>query len=164
MTSAFDRLVALLDFPMAIVTAAAGGERSGCLVGFTTQCSMKPPRYVVCISKLNHTCRIASAADVLVVHFPGPAGRGPALATLFGEETGDEVDKFAQCSWSPGPDGVTPVLDDVPRWFAGRIVDRVDFGDHIGHVVEPVDAACEDEGPQLGFQSVKDMDPGHPIP
>ena len=105
MTAAFDRLVALLDFPMAIVTVAADGERSGRLVGFTTQCSIKPPRYLVCISKLNHICGLASAASTMVVHFPGPAAH--PLATLFGEETGD----------------------------------------HVAHLLEPFDAACEDEGP-----------------
>jgi len=32
------------DYPMYIVTAVAAdsGERSGCLVGFTTQCSINP--------------------------------------------------------------------------------------------------------------------------
>jgi flavin reductase (DIM6/NTAB) family NADH-FMN oxidoreductase RutF len=48
----FDRLVAGLDYPMAIVTsAAAEDDRAGCLVGFTTQCSLNPPRYLVCISR-----------------------------------------------------------------------------------------------------------------
>jgi flavin reductase (DIM6/NTAB) family NADH-FMN oxidoreductase RutF len=160
MASAFDRLVAQLDYPMAIVTCSAGGERSGCLVGFSTQCSLKPARYLVCISKANHTFGVACGAEVLAVHFPGPGDI--AIATLFGEETGDAVDKFERCSWRPGPDGV-PILTDVGRWFAGRVLERVDLGDHAGFLVEPVDAACEVDVPQLGFQAVKDMEPGHPV-
>jgi flavin reductase (DIM6/NTAB) family NADH-FMN oxidoreductase RutF len=156
---AFDRLVAQLDYPMAIVTAASGDERSGCLVGFHTQCSLEPPRYWVCISKANHTFGIAEGADCFAVHFPTPEDR--ALAQLFGEETGDDVDKFARCSWSDGPGGA-PVLDDVDRWFVGRVLARFDGGDHVGFLLEPVAARCEADAPQLGFQAVKDMPPGHP--
>jgi flavin reductase (DIM6/NTAB) family NADH-FMN oxidoreductase RutF len=161
MASAFDRLVAQLDYPMAIVTCVSrtSGERSGCLVGFSTQCSLQPARYLICISQANHTHGVACQSDVLVVHFPTAADG--EVATLFGEETGDEVDKFSRCAWRDGPGG-SPVLTDVGRWFAGRVLERVDLGDHTGFVVEPVDAACEGDGPQLGFQLVKNMEPGHP--
>src|SRR5215208_7631728 len=37
---AFEAIVAQLDYPMFIVTAAAGEERGGCLVGFATQASI----------------------------------------------------------------------------------------------------------------------------
>jgi len=156
----FDWLVGRLDYPMVIATGAAGGERSGCLVGFHTQCSIDPPRYLVCVSKANHTFAVAAAADVLAVHFPSAAQHG--LAALFGEQTGDEVDKFSRCDWHDGPGGV-PVLDDV-AWFAGRVVARHDFGDHEGFVLEPVDGgtAGDADWRQLGFQAVKDMPPGHP--
>jgi flavin reductase (DIM6/NTAB) family NADH-FMN oxidoreductase RutF len=159
MASAFDRLVAQLDYPMAIVTCSAGGERSGCLVGFTTQCSLKPARYLVCISKANHTFGVACGAEVLAVHFPGPGDA--ELAALFGEQTGDSVDKFERCSWRDGPGGA-PILTDVGRWFAGRVLDRHDLGDHVGFVVDVADAAFA-EGDMLTFQAVKDMEPGHPV-
>ena len=35
-----------------------------------------------------------------------------------------------------GPGGV-PVLDDVPGWFAGRVLDRLDLGDHLGLLPRP---------------------------
>jgi flavin reductase (DIM6/NTAB) family NADH-FMN oxidoreductase RutF len=159
MTAPFDRLAAALDYPMAIVTTAAGGERSGCLVGFTTQCSLKPARYLVCLSKANHTYDVAASAEALVVHFPTAADH--EIAALFGEETGDEVDKFARCDWHEGPSGA-PVLDALGRWFAGPILARHDLGDHVGFVVEVADAAYAD-GDLLTFQAVKDMEPGHPV-
>ena len=57
---AFHRLVGRLDYPMFVVTtvAADDGERSGCLVGFATQCSIHPPRWVVWLSLANHTCTV----------------------------------------------------------------------------------------------------------
>ena len=57
---AFHQLVSRLDYPMAIVTAADGEERSGCLVGFHTQCSIEPARFLICISRRNHTYSIAA--------------------------------------------------------------------------------------------------------
>ncbi len=159
MTSEFTRIVQRLDYPMFIVTAAAAGERAGCLVGFATQCSIRPPRFLVCISEKNHTMRVARQADTLVVHVVGANDHG--LAELFGSETGDEVDKFAHCRSHPGPGGA-PVLDDAPAWFAGRVLERTDFGDHVGFVLEPVSGSVGSfAGGEVGYQHVDDIEPGH---
>lgn len=146
---------------MFIVTAVgADGERAGCLIGFATQCSVRPPRFLACVSKQNRTFDAVGKAATVAVHFLGVEQR--RLAELFGGETGDEVDKFELCSWREGPEGV-PVLDGVVGWFAGRVLDRFDLGDHVGLWLEPVEA--EDNGgvPDLGFQSVKQIEPGHPV-
>lgn len=147
---------------MFIVTAVGrDGERAGCLIGFATQCSIKPPRFLACISKENRTFDVASKADTLVVHCLGRAQI--ALAELFGGQTGDEVDKFELCDWAPGPDGI-PLLSGVPGWFAGRVLGRHDLGDHLGLWLEPFQA--EDHGGplDLGYQDVKGVHPGHPVP
>jgi len=159
-SDAFKRITATLDYPMFVVTVAAGGERSGCLVGFAAQCSITPPRFAVWVSKENHTFAIAERADVFVVHVLRRQQRD--LAHLFGETTGDAADKFEQCTWIPGPGGA-PVLAGTD-WFAGRVIDRVDTGDHVGHVLELLDdGRAERAGePQLGYQDVRDFDAGHP--
>lgn len=154
----FHAVMADLDYPMLIVTAAAAGERAGCLVGFSTQCSINPPRLAVWLSQRNRTFRVALRAGALVAHFPAADQR--ALADLFGGETGDDVDKFSRCRWHPGPEGL-PVLSDCHRWVAGRVVDRLDTGDHIGFILEPFAASAGPWAGQLGFQSVKRIDAGH---
>lgn len=158
--SALVRLAANADTPMAVVTAIdRNGERSGCLVGFWTQCSIDPPRVLACISKTNHTFPVASAAEVLAIHWLADDHRD--LAELFGGETGDEIDKFERCSWEAGPGGV-PVLDGTKGWIAGRVVDRVDVGDHVAFVVDAVSGGESDaSADQLGFQAVKGLEPGH---
>ena len=158
----FDQLAARVDSPTHIVTAAADGEQDGCLVGFATQCSIDPVRFVVCFSKANRTFKIASGAQTLVVHVLHEHDH--ALASLFGEETetDEDVDKFESCDWTPGPGGV-PVLDGCD-WFAGDIRDRVDFGDHVGFVLDVTDLgdAARAAEPRLGFQGVRDLDAGNP--
>ena len=154
----FQRLVARLDYPMFIATVAAGGERAGCLIGFATQCSISPPRFLAGISDKNRTYRVAQGADSMAIHLvPEDATE---LAELFGGETGDEVDKFERSGWHEGPGGV-PLLDDCPNRFVGRILERVDFGDHVGLVLEPFHAEEDTGGGQLSFHRAKRIDPGH---
>jgi flavin reductase (DIM6/NTAB) family NADH-FMN oxidoreductase RutF len=158
---AFDDLLGSLDYPMLTVSTVSTdvGERSGCLVGFATQCSIDPPRFLVCISVVNHTARVAARAEYLAVHVI-PRDR-KEMAVLFGHETGDDVDKFADCTWSPGPGGV-PMLDACPVRFVGQILERHDLGDHTGYVVAPVQAEGRADGGYIRFQDVKGLDPGHP--
>jgi flavin reductase (DIM6/NTAB) family NADH-FMN oxidoreductase RutF len=155
----FQHLVAQLDYPLYVVTAAAGEERDGCVVGFTTQCSIHPPLFLVCLSNKNRTYRIAERADHLAVHVIPDERRD--LAELFGGETADERDKLTQVDWRPGPGGA-PLVADLDDWFAGRIVERIDWsGDHVGFVLEPVAARAGDDGDELSFQEAKDIEPGH---
>src|SRR5262249_26595638 len=96
-SAAFHAIVDGLEYPMIVVTAADGDERSGCLVGFHSQASIDPP-----------------------------------------------------------------LLADSPNWVVGRILDRVDGGDHRWHLLAPVAAAHGVDRPQLGYRAVRDLDPGHP--
>jgi flavin reductase (DIM6/NTAB) family NADH-FMN oxidoreductase RutF len=156
--SAFQSLLGRLDHPMLIVTTMGrGGERAGCLVGFATQTSIHPPRFLACISDKNRTYRVAQGATHMAVHLV-PADRDD-LAELFGGETGDEDDKFAQAEWHAGPEGV-PVLDGCPTWFAGRILERLPLGDHVGHLLDPFGGADAGDG-WLGFRRAMRIEPGH---
>jgi len=150
---------ASLSYPMAIVTTADGDEHSGCLVGFHTQCSIDPPRYLACISVKNHTAEVVASAGSAAVHFL--AATDLELAELFGEATGDAVDKFSRCRWSSGPDGV-PILAHGGTWVSGPIVERVLVGDHCAIVFDAVHGGGTRPTRQLQFSDVKAFQPGHP--
>jgi flavin reductase (DIM6/NTAB) family NADH-FMN oxidoreductase RutF len=157
--SAFDDIVGLLNYPMFVVTARASDDLAGCLVGFTSQVSINPSRFLVGLSKKNYTFRVASRATHLAVHLL-PKEHGE-VARLFGSETGDRIDKFARCAWHEGPHGL-PVLDHAAGWFAGRILNRFDVGDHVGHLLEPIAGhAPEQLGELVTFSDVRDLEPGH---
>lgn len=158
MQTTFARLFADVDTTMFIVTAHGGGERSGCLIGFATQASIDPPRFLACISRKNHTYRVACQSETLVVHFVDhDAGD---LAELFGGESGDELDKFARVEWRAGPGGA-PVLERLPTWFAGRVVERIRLGDHDGFLLEPVAGAVRSGTAPLRFHRARRIAPGH---
>jgi flavin reductase (DIM6/NTAB) family NADH-FMN oxidoreductase RutF len=155
--AAFNAIVGNLEYPMFVVTARAGGEPLGCLVGFATQTSIDPPRFAVCLSHANRTYRRARDAELLGVHCV-PAGADD-LAELFGGETGDDVDKFARCAWHDGPGGV-PILDACENRFVGRVLQRVDAGDHDLFVLEPIAVECG-EPSAFTFHRAKQIAPGH---
>ncbi|OBK79294.1 flavin reductase family protein [Mycobacterium sp. 1274761.0] len=159
-SEAFDDIVAALNYPMFVVTTKADdGAVAGCLVGFASQTSIRPPRFLVGLSRKNRTFRVAQQSTHLAVHVL--SREHLETAELFGSETGDEVDKFARCDWEAGPSGL-PILTDASAWFVGRIVDRFDVGDHVGHLLEPTDGdASEMSRDWVLFADVRDLNPGH---
>lgn len=157
-TEEFDEFFDGLDYPMFIVTTADERRRAGCLVGFTTQASIHPARMLVCLSVQNHTYDVARVASALAVHVVDHDQRD--LAGLFGSLSGDDVDKFARCTWRQGPLGV-PLLEDCPRRFVGRVLARHGFGDHVGFLLAPIGLDVQSRGGGLSYEEVKDLDPGH---
>jgi flavin reductase (DIM6/NTAB) family NADH-FMN oxidoreductase RutF len=159
MTEAFEKVVSLLDHPMFVVTTRGGDQPAGCLVGFASQVSICPPRFLAGLSKRNRTYRVANCASHLAVHLI--ERRQCELARLFGSETGDRTDKFGRCTWHSGPQGL-PILDDAAGWFAGAIRGRFDLGDHVGFLLEPVAGSAPDKFGQLvTYFDVRDLEPGH---
>jgi flavin reductase (DIM6/NTAB) family NADH-FMN oxidoreductase RutF len=156
--AAFNALVGHLEYSMFIVTARTGDERLGCLVGFATQTSIDPARFLVCLSHVNRTYRRGRDSEFLGVHcVPADA---EDLAELFGGRTGDEVDKFALVAWHDGPGGV-PIIDRCRNWFVGHVLNRIEAGDHDAFLLEPI-AAHAGEQNDFTFHRAKHIVPGHP--
>jgi flavin reductase (DIM6/NTAB) family NADH-FMN oxidoreductase RutF len=158
-TEAFEQLVALLNYPMFVVTTQVSGTPAGCLVGFASQASIHPPRFLVGLSTKNHTFRVAANATHLAVHVFDREHLD--VAELFGGQTDDITDKFDRSSWHHGP-AQMPILDDAAAWFVGKILDRFRFGDHVGHLLEPVDGKPPHELARwVSFDDVRHLRPGH---
>jgi flavin reductase (DIM6/NTAB) family NADH-FMN oxidoreductase RutF len=159
MTDAFETIVGRLDYPMFVATTVgADGERAGCLVGFATQTSIDPPRFLICISDKNRTYRVLQGADAMALHVVPEDAHD--VVELFGGETADDIDKFERCEWRPGP-AELPILARCPSWFAGRILERRQIGDHVGHLIEPFAGDAGYEGRAFPFSRAKHVDPGH---
>ena len=161
MEKRFAEVMGNLDSPMAIVTTVSvdGATRAGCLIGFHAQCSIDPARYVVWLSKANHTYRVGSLATSFAVHWL--AEGDDDLAEHFGTLTGNEVDKFADVPWTDGGDGL-PVLERVANRLIARRHTLVDDGsDHVCLVLHPVDVVSAGPFRPLRFSAVAHLDAGH---
>ena len=55
-----------------------------------------------------------------------------------------------------------PVISGVWGWIAGRVLERIDAGDHVAHLLDPIDAGVGDDSEPLTLRQVSDLDPGHP--
>ena len=156
-----DAFIDRLVYPLVVVTVEApDGERSGCLAGFFTQCSIEPTRFVVCISKVNHTFDIVERSTRMGLHLLGEDQ--DATATLFGEETGDRTDKFARTAWHHGPWRV-PILDGCAAWMVVDIAGRVDAGDHVALVTDPCAGGSGAHAGVLTNRNAPPLQPGHPV-
>jgi flavin reductase (DIM6/NTAB) family NADH-FMN oxidoreductase RutF len=152
-------LVNAVDPPLFVVTAADDeGRPSGCLAGFVTQCSIIPVRYLICVSKLNHTFFVAEHAPSMALHLLGRSQE--ELAAHFGALSGDTVDKFARLSWRKGSGGA-PVLESCAAWVAGPIIRRYGVGDHEVVVLAPVEGGCGSSVGTLFTSDLPDFPAGH---
>jgi flavin reductase (DIM6/NTAB) family NADH-FMN oxidoreductase RutF len=149
-----------VDFPYYLLTVrTADEEMSGCLAGFVTQCSIDPPNFVACISHLNHTFGVAVHSTAMGLHLLGEDQVG--LARLFGEHTGDVIDKFAEADWRIGTTGA-PLLADVSLALEGTILGHFSVGDHEAFLVRALRAVAGPGHGLLTHRTSPRLHPGHP--
>ena len=157
----FDRFVSAGHSP-AYVVAVPGVDGAGpdaCLVGFATQCSIDPPRFAICLSKVNRTTRmLGRSAGIVAVHRLRLGD--DAAARWFGGISGDDTDPFGRWSWSCGIEDV-PLIEALPDRLVGREVSRHDVGDHLLVVVEPLEVHGDGEGEPFTVTDASDISPGH---
>lgn len=150
-----------VDYPYYIVTVhAPEGEMSGCLAGFVTQCSIDPPHFLVCVAKVNHTFGVALRCNAMGLHLLGDDQED--LARLFGEQTGDVVDKFAHCRWRLGETGA-PLLEEAAVRLEGHVLDHFSVGDHESFLVLIERSEPGEHPGLLTFRDAPRFHPGHPL-
>jgi flavin reductase (DIM6/NTAB) family NADH-FMN oxidoreductase RutF len=116
-------------------------------------------RFIVCVSKVNHTFAVAERASGLALHLLGADQRD--MASLFGERTGDSTDKFGRVQWSSGATQA-PLLADCAAWVEGPILDRMSAGDHEAFLMAISDGGSGPREGQFLLSDAADFEPGHP--
>ena len=57
--------------------------------------------------------------------------------------------------------GGVPILDECDNWFVAAILARQDLGDHVGFLLDPVEAARGTPLDEFTFHRARRIDPGH---
>ena len=83
------------------------------------------------------------------------------LARLFGEETGDLVDKFASVDWRLGSTGA-PLLVEAAVSMEGQILGHFSVGDHEAFLMRAVRSVAGGHPGLLMFRDTPPLRPGHP--
>ena len=151
-----------VDFPYYVVTVrTADGEMSGCLAGFVTQCSIDPPNFLVCIAKVNHTFDVAERSVAMGLHLLGDEQH--ELARVFGEETGDLVDKFAQCDWRLGPTGAPLLVESAVSMEGSHPRPLLSRGSRGLSRCEPSGRSAATTRDFSPIEMPRSSSPGHPL-
>ena len=156
---AFDSLVTRMDTAMIVLTASDGEERAGCLVGFhTAEQHRAAPVRDLGVEDQPHLRR--RAAGPVISRSTSSPRQDRDLAEHFGGLTGDEVDKFADIEWNPGPT-VCPCSRGARTGSSPVVAQHDDGGDHVCVIAEPIDVSATAEFTPLRFHSVQRIEPGH---
>ena len=148
------RFLRWLWTPLVVVTAAAGGRRSGQVAVTAHGASIVPerPRLTVALWKENLTHDLAQASGALAVHLL--RDDQDALVYHFGLQSGRVMDKFSGLDYELGTTG-TPLLRDCLAAFECRVVNRMDGGDHTVFLGDVVNSLGEGEGSPLWWRDLR---------
>lgn len=138
-------VLALLDPPLWIVTAADGDRRGGLVATNVAGASIVPdlPRIAVGLARQHHTWGLVEASGALTLHLL--TAEAIDLVWRFGLTSGRDADKLAGVAWTPGPTG-SPVLAGALAWLACRVEARFDTGDRTLFLCEVVAAGGDLDG------------------
>lgn len=137
--AAFRRACAEFATGVTVVTARApDGELAALTANSFTSVSLDPQIVLFCVGKTMSSTRVLAAADHVAVHVLGAEheeiARRVATSGLSGAE------RLAGLDWSAGRFD-EPVLGACAARFSGPILDRIDAGDHLIHLVAAHDVA-----------------------
>jgi flavin reductase (DIM6/NTAB) family NADH-FMN oxidoreductase RutF len=140
--------------PLVIVTASAGGVRSGQAAVSVHGASILPdrPRLTVGLWKSNLTHDLVHASGALGIHLL--RSDQDALVYRFGLQSGRDVDKFAGLEVETGPSG-SPLLADCLAMFECRIAGALDAGDHTIYLVDVVSSRSGGPGEPLWWRDLR---------
>lgn len=127
-----------------ITTRQPDGTPRGFTANSFTSVSLDPPLLLVCLAKSAHSAEVFAQAPHFAVNILAEDQK--AVSGLFASRA---PDKFAQCAWTPGQDGV-PLIDGSLAQFACASQQIVDAGDHL-ILVGRVQAFWTAEGQPLGY-------------
>ncbi|MEO5534780.1 MAG: flavin reductase family protein [Pseudolysinimonas sp.] len=143
------------------VAAVTGLTPAGIPVGFTAtslaSLAAVPPLATFNMSRISTAWPAVEGTSHVLIHLLGARNR--ALADRM---SGPHDQRFVGEHWAVGPLGL-PLLNDVPAWMLGRIVERVPVGDAAVVVVQIEDGGLGDDDEALLYHERAYMSPGDVI-
>lgn len=140
--------------PLVVVTAAAGGRRSGQVAVSVHGASIVPqyPRLTVGLWKTNFTHDLVRQSGAFAVHLP--RDDQDAMVYHFGLQSGRDVDKFATVAHTLGSTGA-PLLDDCLGVFECRVAAMMDADDHTIFLGDVLHSESRGEGNPLWWRDLR---------
>lgn len=149
-TKAYEKL----NYTLGILSAAANGKRSGCVVNsFHQVTSSFPAKFTVTVNRDNETCAALEAAGSFcytVLNADCPS----EIISLFGYKSGRVVDKFVQGKDVRTDENGNPYLSTgTASRISCKIVDRVEIGRYVLFVGQATGAEVLSDAEALTLQA-----------
>lgn len=143
------------------VAAVTGRTPEGIPVGFTAtslaSLAAVPPLATFNMARISTAWPAVEGTTHVLIHLLGARNR--ALAERL---AGPHDERFAGDHWAPGPHDL-PLLNEVPAWMLGRIVERVPVADNAVVVVQIEGGGLGDEDAALLYHERTYRAPGDPL-
>ncbi|HPS57018.1 MAG TPA: flavin reductase [Spirochaetota bacterium] len=119
-----------ISYGLYIVSTKSGGKMNGYISNAVFQVTSDPARFAICCSRNNFTAGMISESGLFSVSVLAQDA-GQELLSLFGYQSGRDVDKFTNTKHIMADSGIPVVTQDCLAWFECRVNQSVDLGTHI---------------------------------
>ena len=126
------------------LTTAHEGQTNVMLASWVSQVSYDPPLIAIAVHPNRRSHELIETSGAFVLHVLKKSQKG--LLTQF--MVSDPAAKFKGIDWKPGNAGC-PILKDCVAWFACKLKDRIQPGNHTIFLGEIVDAETVSHDPSL---------------
>jgi len=108
---------------------------TGTVLSFVTQVSIDPSYIALSIRKNSNFYTVAVKSEHLAIHFPSKEQQSMVLSFFkINDQLHDSINGYS-FKWS---EIGNPLLDDIPIILEGKIIEKIDIGDHPIFICEVV--------------------------
>lgn len=128
-----------MSYGLYVVSAAADGQRAGCVINTAVQVTSQPPRISVAVNKDNVTAGVIQKAGVFTVMAIDVTADMMFIGN-FGFRTSDTYGKFEKYGCAESAVGSPYAPQHACALFACKLVETVDVGTHYLFIGDVADA------------------------
>lgn len=126
-----------------VSSAGPDGKLNGFVSNAVFQVTAEPPQFAVCCNKNNYTAGLISDSGQLSVSVI-KRDASQELISLFGYQSGRDIDKFRSTGHIITPAGTPVVIQDCVAWFECRVNKSLDVGTHMLYTGEIINSEIID--------------------
>ena len=140
-----------LTYGLFLLTAREGERDNGCIINTAVQVANDPARISISVIKQNLTCEmILRTGQFNISAITNKADF--ELFKRFGMQSGRDVDKFADFTWTDrSENGLLYLTGPSNAFFSAKVTEYFDLGSHILFVAEVTDAQVLSQDPSCTY-------------
>ena len=147
----FEKEMRNLTYGLFVLSAAADGKSSGCIINTAMQVTDTPLKMAICVNKNSFTGQLIRKSRRFVVSVLDEKADFD-IFRHFGFQSGKDVDKFAD--WkekAETPDGVPYQTRGANAWIECEVDEEIDLGTHLMYIGFVTNAGILSDVPSASY-------------